>query len=169
MMVSLSISLVAMAMFSSALISTSRMGADKRLTALAANACRDKLEDMRAAPHAERFARFNASRLDDPDGPGTAPGDKFAVPGLDPQPGDPDGFVGEVVMPVIEGRLREDFVDQRLGLPRDLNGDSLTDKEDHSGDYVILPVVVRVEWKGIGGSRKIEMYSMLADTNGSAP
>jgi prepilin-type N-terminal cleavage/methylation domain-containing protein len=168
-MVSLSISLVAMGMFSSALVSTSRMGADKRMTALAANAARSAIEDMRAAPHAERFAQFNADPADDPEGAGTAPGRYFEVPGLDARADDPDGFVGEILIPTIEGKLREDAVDDRLGLPRDLNGDTLVDQENHAGDYVILPVTVRIEWRGVTGPRRIEMSSMLIDLAGGAP
>lgn len=169
LMVSMSISLIAMAMFSSALIATSRMGADKRLTSIAAGAARNAIEHMRSQAHAERFARFNADPTDDPDGAGSAPGCHFAVEGLSARADDGDGFVGEIVMPTLAGELREDAVDGRLGLPRDLDGDSLVDKLDHAADYVILPVTVRVEWQGVGGPRRLEMHSMLVDLSGSPP
>lgn len=169
LMVSMSISLIAMAMFSSALIATSRMGAEKRLTTIAANAARNAIESMRAQAHAERFARFNADASDDPDGAGTAPGCHFAVDGLSARPDDGDGFVGQIVMPTIGRELREDAVDERLGLPRDLDGDTLVDKLDHAADYVILPVMVQVEWQGVSGPRRLEMHSMLVDLSGSAP
>ena len=169
LMVSMSISLVAMAMFSSALIATSRMGAEKRLTTIAANAARNAIESMRAQAHAERFARFNADPSDDPDGKGTAPGCHFAVDGLSPRPDDADGFVGQIVIPMIGSELREDAVDERLGLPRDLDGDTLVDKLDHAGDYVILPVMVQIEWQGVSGPRRLEMHSMLVDLSGNAP
>jgi hypothetical protein len=168
-MVSLSISLVAMALFSSALVTTSRIGADKRLTAMAALAARNVLETMRSAPHSERYALYNRNPEDDPAGKGTAPGRFFAVDGLTPVPGDKDGFVGEIEIPIFEGLLREDAVDEELGLPRDLDGDTLVDKLDHADDYVILPVRVVIEWQGVSGPRRIVMCSMLTDLTGSVP
>jgi type II secretory pathway pseudopilin PulG len=58
--------------------------------------------------------------------------------------------------------LREDFVDARLGLPRDLNGDSLIDDLDHSLDYVVLPVHVRISWRGAFGPRHYDLYTQIA-------
>ncbi len=57
--------------------------------------------------------------------------------------------------------LREDFTSEDLGLPRDLNGDSIIDAEDHSGDYLLLPITIRVEWAGPHGPRSYEVHSML--------
>ena len=51
----------------------------------------------------------------------------------------------------------------QLGTPRDLNGDGDVDQEDHSGDYQLLPVVVRVRWAGSSGFERVELKSMLAD------
>ncbi len=83
----------------------------------------------------------------------------FAVAGLTPRIGDPDGTIGELIFPVAEGaegpELREDIAG------RDLNADGVIDTEDHSNDYVILPVTVRVEWKGTRGTRQIELHSLL--------
>jgi hypothetical protein len=167
-MVSLSICMIAMAMFSSAIISTSRLGADQRMTSLAANAGRSALEVLRTVTPSERFARFNADPADDPGGAGTAPGSFFAVDGLQPVADDPDGFVGEYVFVVTDGKLRENAVDTLLGLPRDLNGDTLIDELDHSADYKILPVAVRIRWAGVTGPRSVTLYTMMVDL-GSAP
>ncbi|MFI5402085.1 MAG: hypothetical protein ACHQ1G_04040 [Planctomycetota bacterium] len=83
----------------------------------------------------------------------------FAVPGLKPRSGDADGTIGELIFPVAQGaeglELREDVA------KRDLNGDGVIDTEDHSNDYVILPVTVKVEWKGTRGTRQIELHSLL--------
>ena len=59
--------------------------------------------------------------------------------------------------------LRENVDLAVLGMPRDLNGDSLVDAFDHSGDYVILPVQVRVEWVGRSGTSEFNAYSMLTE------
>ena len=58
--------------------------------------------------------------------------------------------------------LREDEIAAELGLPRDLNGDLLIDDQDHSGDYIVLPVIVRVSWTGKAGNRQFEIATMLA-------
>jgi prepilin-type N-terminal cleavage/methylation domain-containing protein len=72
--------------------------------------------------------------------------------GTAPPPPEPEGWT-----------LREDFSDESLGLPRDLNGDSIIDSEDHSEDYVILPILIRIEWEGRHGPRIYEVHSMLTD------
>lgn len=60
--------------------------------------------------------------------------------------------------------LREDFVDERMGMPRDLNGDGLTEEErDCSAAYVILPVRVRVCWEGRFGRREYTLHTMITE------
>src|SRR4029077_3113943 len=102
---------------------------------------------------------------DDPGGPATAPGANFAVTGLSTVPGDADGMVGEYIFPteLVGGvaQLREDVVDARFGMPRDPDGDGDVDSIDHSGNYRILPVRVRLRWKGMNGVRVLELESIL--------
>ena len=50
-----------------------------------------------------------------------------------------------------------------MGMPRDLDGDGVIDALDHSGDYRLLPVLVRVAWRGSSGPAKLEFRTMLAD------
>jgi len=137
------------------------LGPSLRETGRAIEASRSLIEEMRGQPFDEIWARYNADPADDPGGPGTAPGAAFAVAGLAPVPGDPDGFVGQVVFPAIGGELREDAVDVRLGAPRDLNLDGGVDAFDHSGDYAVLPVLVRVEWRGKGPSRHVDLCTTI--------
>ena len=68
-----------------------------------------------------------------------------------------------VVFPSDAGgyALREDIKDASLGMPRDLNGDGVIDSENHAGDYVLLPVKVRIDWKGITGERSFEVCTVL--------
>ena len=112
------------------------------------------------------FARFNDDPADDPGGPGTAPGKHFDVAGLQPAVDDADGRVGEILFPTVIGaggeELREDPLDD-LWEPRDLNGDGLIDSADHSGDYRLLPVVLRLRWQGKSGPRTAQIRTLIAD------
>jgi type II secretory pathway pseudopilin PulG len=153
---------IAMVCFSSVVASSSRMGADTRQASIAGHAARSVLESMRCRPF-ELVARlYDSDPSNDPDGPGTAPGRWFAVAGLDLAPNDDDGFVGEVILPEVELQIREDSTDERLGMPRDLDGDTVIDDVDHGSDYRLLPVLVRIQWKGPRGERTLEMFTMLA-------
>jgi hypothetical protein len=121
------------------------------------------VERLRGARFDEAFAAFNADPSDDPGGVGKSLGNAFDVAGLDPQSGDADGRVGEIVFPGDGFALREDAVDAELGLPRDLNGDGLVDAMDHSADYAILPVIVRLRWRGESGDRVLEFTTLLTE------
>ena len=56
---------------------------------------------MKQTPFREIWRRYNSNPADDPGGPGTAPGNNFAVPLLRPLPGDADGLPGEIFFPEI--------------------------------------------------------------------
>lgn len=154
---------VAMAMFTSTMASTARQRMSKRETAIAAEAGRRTLEVLRASLHAQTFALYNTTPEDDPAGVGTAPGRHFAIAGLQPAADDPDGFVGEIVFSSGGPRLREDVELPELGMARDLDADGEIDELDHSGDYVLLPVMVRMRWQSRNGTREMEMFTLLAD------
>jgi type II secretory pathway pseudopilin PulG len=126
-------------------------------------AARSAVERVRGETFANAFATFNADPADDPGGPGTAPGNAFDVPGLSPQAADPDGRVGEILFPGDGFQLREDVVDAGLGLPRDLSADGEIDAADHAGDYVLLPVQVRLRWRGESGNREVEYVTYLME------
>jgi prepilin-type N-terminal cleavage/methylation domain-containing protein len=137
----------------------------KREQATAVEAATSVLESMRATSFLDLFESYNTSPDDDPLGPGTAPGATFAVAGLDPIVG-AGGVarpVGRVFLPEADGELREDTVHHALGMPRDLNGDIVVDAVDHSTDYLVLPVIVRIEWRGRLGPRHFELSTMLCD------
>lgn len=135
--------------------------------ACASNGARVALERLRNAEFEQCFALYNEWDGDDPAGPGSAPGNRFTVEGLAPLPGAP--ACGEILFPSLLSdvpgespcQLREDSVDPLLDLPRDLSGDSIVDGEDHAGDYLILPVRVRVEWQGEWGPRRLELHGLL--------
>jgi hypothetical protein len=121
------------------------------------------IERLRSTRFDQAFAAFNADPSDDPGGSGTAFGDAFDVTGLTPQADDVDGRVGEILFPGGGFVLRENVVDARLGLPRDLDGDGAIDGADHADDYQLLPVVVRVSWRGESGERALEFTTLLAE------
>lgn len=129
------------------------------------------LERIRGLDFDELFVLYNEDPLDDPDGPGTAPGPNFQCVDLRLAETDGDGAAGRVVLPTInvgsavapEIELREDVVNADLGLPRDLNGDFKIDSEDHSEDYTILPVQIEVRWQGRQGERLYRLNALLTE------
>jgi len=123
----------------------------------ASDAARAMAERLQGTTFRQVFATYNRDATDDPEGEGTAPGHGFAINGLRPFNGDDDGLPGRIDFPVLAdtgpGVLREDADDPALGLPRDLNGDSDVDALDHTDDYILLPVTITVEWRGVSGER----------------
>lgn len=129
---------------------------------LALQAAESALESIQAVEFSEAFWRFNGTTADDPVG-GLSPGDAFDVPGLTPQPGDADGRAGEVLFPGDNVQLLETAVDPELGMPRDLTLDdppaiTVGNKAD---DYRVLPVRVRVRWRGALGDRELAIGTIL--------
>ena len=62
----------------------------------------------------------------------------------------------------VKTELRENAVDTTIGMPRDLNLDGAVDALDHAGDYMILPVRVRVQWMGASGPRTVELQTQIS-------
>ena len=161
-MISLTVLTAAVYLLSSTITATMTHTSKRKERTLAIEAAMNVLESMRAEPFRELHAKYNADTKDDPDGAGTAPGHRFDVRGLDPIPGGRDPRVGTIVMPSDAAKVREDLSIPELGLPRDLNGDFVIDSRDHARDYMILPIVVRIEWQGAGGPSQIEVTSMFS-------
>lgn len=133
-----------------------------RETTLAYLEAQRVVERLQSQPFDEVFARFNATQADDP--AGDSPGELFDVAGLNVRAGDADGSVGQIIFPTDpadDSALREDLQDAALGMPRDLNADGVLDNDDRAGDYEVLPVRVRVEWRGRSGNRFVELHTVL--------
>ena len=133
---------------------------------LAHEGARRMIETLQDEDFGDVFARYNGTALDDPGGVGNGPGPDFPIEGLQAQQTDPDGLPGEVLFPVAglaPGVLREDLVNVRFGTPRDLSGDGVVDGADHSGDYGLLPVVVRVDYEGPSGPGRVELRTFLGN------
>ena len=137
----------------------------------ASNSIQTVLEQMRNRDFSDLFVLYNDHPFDDPGGAGTAPGAHFDVEGLDPIRGDADGRVGRVILPTFNAgsavapdwQLREDQPNPALGMPRDLNGDSIIDNQNHGGDFSILPVQVELQWQSSFGPRLVRIQTILTE------
>lgn len=134
--------------------------------AVAAAAAREAIESLKLVPFSAAFAAFNDDPGDDPGGVGTAPGANFDVPQLQVRADDADGMVGRFVFPTLDGvpgELREDADMPALGMPRDLDLDGNVENTSVSGDYRMLPVIVRLEWRTTKGPAVFTFKTVLAD------
>jgi type II secretory pathway pseudopilin PulG len=152
--------------FSQAVLRSAAQNESAREGALAAEAAREVLERLQTEDFRNLFRTYNADPADDPLGPGSAPGPNFAVAGLDAQDGDADGMAGRIEFPVAAGApgvLREDVDVVGMGMPRDLDGDDVVDAADHKGDYRLLPVIVRISWRGRATNSEAEFRTVLGN------
>ena len=161
--VAMTILVLALLGFSRSLVASSTSTQGTQEVAVATQAGRRMIETLQEAEFSDVFALYNSSPEDDPEGLGTAPGHLFDVAGLDLHPDDADGSLGEIIFPEgqIPGRLREDLLLRQIGMPRDLDGDGVAGQADVSQTYLILPVMVRIEWLGKGGHGKLEFKTIL--------
>jgi hypothetical protein len=148
-------------------VGVTRAGNMQRDTERATEAARAAIERIKSESFSQAFRNYNATGVDDPGNPGTAPGANFAVAGLRAAPDDPDGLPGEIIFPTPAGQpgsLCEDVVDPKIGMPQDLNGDGVIDSVSHAGNYKLLPVRVRVVWQSIDGTiGSVELKTNLAN------
>lgn len=170
LMIGMTILLVSILILSSVVGSLAQQRAVNRETSLAVTAARNVLETLRSQEFSEVYALYNADPADDPLGAGSAPGQRFEVPGLNDAPDAVGGMDGEILFPTaldpLEGlQLREDVELPALGLPRDLSGDNVVGDQDISERYFILPVQVRVRWRSPSGPRQYEMATQLCRYN----
>lgn len=166
LMIAVGVLLFGLLGFSQAVLRSVATNEATREGALAAEAARQVLETLQAETFGEVFRRYNAEPADDPGVAGTAPGSNFAVPGLTAQSSDADGFVGRIEFPTVAiapGVLRENLALPAMGLPRDLNGDDFWDAADHSADYRLLPVVVRISWRGKAADSEAVFRTVLGN------
>jgi hypothetical protein len=146
-----------------ALVNAMTLASVNRETAVATQAAREIVERLHGIQPCLVFRSFNKNPDDDPDGPYTAPGPDFRFDsGTTARTY--GALTAEIIFPADElGLLRESVSSPEFGMPRDLNGDGTIDGNDHSGDYVILPVRVRISWSGVSGRRSVETSTLLGD------
>lgn len=168
----MSVLLISLSVMSQSMGTAIKLTGVNRETALAVDGVQEMVELLDGSDDfAALFALYNDDPNDDPGLVGSAPGSGFRVDGLDPADDDPDGLVGELVFPAEVGlsglELREIVGDAELaalfGMPRDLDGSGAPDANDHADDYQLLPVAVRLRWKGATGVRELQLLTFLAD------
>ncbi len=151
--------------YSRTLVESAEVEQQNTDTALATAGVQRVAEMINGTTFEEIFAAFNGSDGDDGLVAGTVWGEGFRVDGLAVRGGDADGFPGIVMFPTVDNggtlELREDVVDDSLGMPRDLNLDGVIDAADHSLDYRILPVLIRVEWESGGRDRELDVRTIV--------
>lgn len=160
--VAITVMVIALCATASTVVTTNALNRQSHETAVARKAAESMMEALRNTSIQTVFARYNVATSDDPGGAGTAPGANFVVEGLTPVAGAPGGVAGHIFFPSAGPDLRENVVDPTLGMPRDLSGDILQDGFDHSADYFVLPVRVRVTWTGKSGPRFVELQTLLS-------
>ena len=154
--------LVGLLAFSRALGGAMALGEQNRQTALATAAAQGIVEQLYAADLERAFALYNDHPDDDPDGNGTAPGSSFTVAGLTAlEDGAAQGRISFPTDADSPGTLREDVWSSKLATTSDLDLDGAVDDLDHSGDYRVLPVRVRVEWRDGRAERSLELATIL--------
>ena len=90
---------------------------------------------------------------------GGAPGAGFDVAGLEPWiDGSPIGSI----QIITDETLSDEDIDSALGMPRDLDADGLVVNGDVTNNAEILPVVVRVRWRGSAGNRELVQGCWIA-------
>jgi len=167
----LTIVLVAFQIFLSTVAGTARQRAILHENTAAIESAREMLEILRDEPFESIFALYNEDPTDDPGGAGTAPGATFDVRRLDAFVRSGSSALGQIVFPTsskekkdhVEQKLREDYEDRSMGMPRDLDGDGKIDDKDHVDDYIMLPVAVYVTWEAMTGPREVCLNTILAD------
>lgn len=144
------------------LVTSMALARTAREQSLALQAAESVTEALLATPYHEVFVRYNGTTADDPDPlTGPSPGDSFDVDGLTPW--DDEDAVGAIFFPGDNVLLLENVDDPVLGMPRDLDLDTLIDNVDHSVNYRVLPVHVRVRWRGGRGEREISIVTTLVN------
>jgi type II secretory pathway pseudopilin PulG len=163
LLVAVAVLMVGLLAFTRTLGGALELGRANRRTAQATAAAQAIVERLFATDPTRVFALYNDDPDDDPDGPGTAPGSRFAVADLEACAAD-GGRCGKIFFPVAEdqpGVLREDLVDAKLRTPLDLDLDGTVDDVDHSGDYRLLPVRIRIAWQDWRKVREIELSTIV--------
>jgi type II secretory pathway pseudopilin PulG len=162
-----SILVVGFLALSQSIVASMQVTRVNRETALASDGLRGMIEQLQGSTDFASVFRQHNSDPDDDLWPGPAPGPAFDVPGLQADPDDPDGRVGEIVFPEAVGaggvELVEALDEPDLSMPRDLDGDGDVDATNVENSYRLLPVLVRLRWSGRSGVRTMELRTLLAE------
>ena len=107
--------------------------------------------------YAWTWRAYNDDASDDPSGIGSAPGSTFTVSGL-------VAADGSLQVGTVAFYLDETATDDRVGLPKDLDGDGAATSVDVSTSYTLMPFTISVDWLGRNGLiRHLEVSSQAVD------
>lgn len=146
----------------SSVFSGIRMAKSDQETAAANQALRSAMTRLEAAPAREVFAVCNLDASDDLQGQSAS--SYLAIPTYALTDREGGALSITASFPVLDqapGVLREDLDLPELGLPRDLNGDGTIDSGDHADDFVLLPILLTLEWDGPSGAHSVRMATIL--------
>jgi Tfp pilus assembly protein PilV len=160
LLVSFSALMVVLLGLSRMLLSSQMASNTSHEATLAKEAARAEIEVLAGMTLADVYKTYNANGNDDPGVPNSAPGANFAVHGLEAPVDDADGQPGRILFPEQGGVLSEFANAPQYGWPIDMDGVAGS-TADVSTTYRLLPVVVRVEWRGSGGNGKVEFKTLL--------
>lgn len=150
------IGLLAMTSTSVVVNSLRRSAGDRSIAQAALQAI---VEDLHAsASEADSDAANWANDILADYGPGGTPGDAFAVPGLDPWEGETDVATVQIV---LDETATDAVLGVAAGMPRDLDGDGNVNATNVSGDASLLPVIVRLRWRGETGQQQLQQVVYL--------
>jgi type II secretory pathway pseudopilin PulG len=164
LMIALVVIAIAILALFSLIVSSSQVQQETREKTLAYNAARQKIEAMRGETFTEIYARYNANTGDNPT-TGTSPGNTFTIDGLNT----PSGMTapGLILFPEVTNALAENYTGDgatTMGMPKDLNRDGDATDTTITTTYKILPVLIRVKWRGVGDkTTTIEVSSLITD------
>ncbi|MEK7482787.1 MAG: hypothetical protein AABZ60_00490 [Planctomycetota bacterium] len=163
LMVAITILTIAIFGLISLILSTMILNRDAQETALANNAIRTKLEEIKGVEWETIYALFH--------------GRGFSVEGLNPISPETNVLFVQFYIneegvhngnPLITTDLTP-ILRQNLGFPNppvlgqglDLNGDNIISTGNVSSSYLLLPTQIQARWKGLSGERVINLYSIL--------
>ena len=147
-----------LAALSSASLATIELEEQNWEQSLARQGLRAIVHELQAADPATVFQSFNATDSDDPAG---AVGNAFDVEGLQALPGTSVGLIEFPTAVGAPGRLTETEVLDLFGTTMDMNMDGDTTDSDVTGSWRILPVRLRLTWRGSAGSTRQLNAEML--------
>ena len=114
---------------------------------------------------------YNSAPADDPNGAGTAPVLPFLAPGntftVGLAPNQLENAAGSTAVGTVTFFTDETLnttASNKVGLPKDLDGDNAVTNTDVSATYTLLPFEVAVDWKDRRGLiRHTEIFSQVVD------
>ena len=117
------------------------------------------VEDLHAAARSADSSASNwANDIIAIYGPGGIPGNSFPIQGLDPWNGNPNVASVQLITDETE---TDGGLGVAAGMPRDLNGDGNATSTDTRGTAALLPVIVRVQWRGAAGQQQLTQVVYL--------